>query len=158
MMIDSGKFILTHLIMLKMLIAKIEISLSSLDIDTKESENSEEFKTDITTTETTTNSDGEEVEVESTTEVLAKTYTKEITKTAEWDVSIAVEGTNNCSVRDTRFTEDYTSKIVEMRYEGDKRALPSRFKSGSDGDLMSDDDMMEELLEKVYDQVERHIF
>jgi len=137
---------------------KIEISLSSLDIDTEKSENSEEFKTDITTTETTTNSDGEEVEVESTTEVVAKVFTKEITKTAEWEVRISVAGTKNCNVSDTRFTEDYSSNIVEMRYEGDERALPSKYKSGSDGDLMSDNGMMKALLDKVYDEVEHHIF
>ena len=45
-----------------------------------------------------------------------------------------------------------------MRYEGDERALPSRFKSGSDKNLMSDNEMMKALLDRVYDEIEHHIF
>jgi len=137
---------------------RIEIDFSRLDIDTRENEEKKEYEERITTTETTTNDDGEEIEVESTTIVNATVFTNQIVKTAAWEIDISVSGTQNCKVQGTRFSEEVVSRIETKRFEGNERALPSNYKDGSDRDLMSDDDMVDELLDKVYYQISRCLF
>lgn len=137
---------------------RIEISFSRLDIDTKEREDREDFERNITTTETTTNADGEEIQVETTTTVKATVITEQITKTAKWDVDISVRGTNNCDVRGTRFTEEVVSSIETKRVEGDEQALPSRYNASNNASLMSDDNMIDQLLDKINYQINRCLF
>ena len=136
----------------------IEISFGSLDLDTRENESSQEYEREIKTTETTTNAAGEEVEVEVVTVVRATVFTTEIVKTAGWDVDVSVRGNRNCSLRGDRFSEQVFSRIENERFEGDERALPSSYRSSRDETLMSDSDLVDDLLERVYDRVERELF
>ncbi len=137
---------------------KIEISFSSLDIDTKEDEDREEVEKEIKTTETSTNSEGEEIEVETTSTVKATVITKNIIKRAEWDIRINVNGSRDCKIHDTRFTESLNSKIEVVNIEGDKRAAPSNHDSGFGDELMDDDEMIEKLLDMIYGEIVDHLF
>lgn len=136
----------------------IVVSFNSLEIDTRESESSQEYERTITTTETTTNADGEEVTVDVETVVKATVFTAEVVKTAAWDIDISVNGNRNCGVRGDRFSEQVLSRIENERFEGDERALPSSYGSRRDETLMSDGDLVDDLLDKVYDQVRREVF
>ncbi len=136
----------------------IEISIGSLDVDTRENESSQNYERTITTTETTTNADGEEVQVNVERVVRATVFTAEIVKTAEWDVDISVRGNRNCDLRGTRFSEQVFSRIENERFEGDERALPSSYRSRRDETLASDGELVDDLLQSVYDRVEDELF
>ena len=136
----------------------IQISISSLEIDTRENESSQAYERTITKTETTTNADGEEVQVEVETILKATVFTTELVKTAEWDVDVSVSGNRNCGIRGSRFSEEVCSRVENERFEGDERALPSSYRTNRDERLMSDGDLVDDLLEKVYDRVEDELF
>jgi len=139
---------------------RIEINLKSLDIDRRERNNERNFKEKVVVgKETLTNNNGETYEVDKIEEVEGTVIERTLIKTAEWRVNIYVRSNSkNCTIDDTYFTEGISSEIATYVLQGDERAIPSRFKSQSRDQLMSDDDMAEELLKIIYDKVADYIF
>lgn len=133
----------------------INIRFSSLDIDSSEDSEEESFtKTIVVGTETITNADGETETVDVTEEIKGTVITKQITKTAQWSVSMDVDGTRNCPLSSDSFTEEIESKQEKKILEGDERAIPFHNRPNLiNNELMTDDDMAEELIELLYDKI-----
>ena len=138
----------------------IEINFESLDIDTQERDRERDFKEEVVVgKEKITNDKGEEVEVDKVEEVEGIVTEKTIIKTAEWRVTIDVRShSSNCKIQSTRFAEALSSEISFYVLSGDERAIPRKYKKKNRDELMNDDDMVEALLEKIYDKVADYIF
>lgn len=139
---------------------RIEINLKSLEIDRRERNNERTFKEKVVVgKEKTTNSQGEEIEVDKIEEVEGTVIERTLIKTAEWRVNIYIRSNSkNCTIDDTYFTKGISSEIATYIIQGDERAIPNRYKNQNQDQLMSDDDMAEELLKIIYDKVADYIF
>lgn len=138
---------------------EIDITFNGINFGIQERNDERSYEEEVVTgTEEITNSDGTTTTKNITEIVEAYVLTKEITKVAEWRLSLDVRSFgNNCTIRDRRFQEAITAVIQDVQISGDEQALPIGIRGGQNGRLPSDDDMAEELLEILFDEVEDHI-
>ena len=124
----------------------LEIRFDPLDIDIDEDSDEKVFQKEIKV-------DDETEEIEG--EVTIQTHTK----TAEWEININVLfASDNCTIRERRFTETTVSEIKRIEWDGDKRAIPDHYLDQDKEELPDDDEMAEILIDKLYDRVVWHIF
>lgn len=139
----------------------IKIDFDNLCIQEKETKEERTFSKEIVIgNETITNANGETEEIEQTKEISGKVIIKNIVKTADWGVQTKVKaGSKNCLVANRSFSEDLKDEIEEYILEGDKRAIPNSYKFIQNNDeLMSDSDMVDELINELYTEVKLDIF
>ncbi len=61
--------------------------------------------------------------------------------------------TNNCTLRDNRFSDSVNDSAERYSIQGDQRAVPSRYKNGSQQRRKTDRQLQEELMQKLYERV-----
>ena len=83
-------------------------------------------------------------------------------KIAVADVDIDIRSnSNNCQLRETSFSRTLEAEVEDITVSGDERAIPNEYRGGSSGsinDLPDDDDLLEELIEEVYEEFVREYF
>lgn len=139
---------------------QITIRFSALDIDLDKDKEEEDFEKEIVTgTTTVTNSNGEEEEVDVVEEIEGSISIQELKKTATWEVRVEVTShSKNCTISDTSFEEEVVSTAKIISLAGDQRAIPNEYKKTNKDELNTDEEMMEVLLEALYEKVASHLF
>lgn len=69
----------------------------------------------------------------------------------EWAASVRVRAyTRNCGLQSRDFASRSESEAVEYEIFGDERAVPDEYRRGGEGNLVSEDEMAEDMLENIY--------
>ncbi len=139
---------------------RIEVDFRDLDFDIEEDKETLRFEKEII--------DGYDVEVDTAgveTEIpIYKTIeggvvVTKIVRVGSWEANVRISNsTKNCGLRDNFFSASRQSEIFEYETFGDERAIPSEYEDGRSDDLVSEDDMTEEMLEEIYDAFVRAYF
>lgn len=139
---------------------QININFGFLETKIDEENEQLDFKDDVVTgTQTITNANGEEEEVDIVEELEGSVNIQKLTKTATQDVSIEVtSNSNSCYTESTYFYDNLTSTAEIISIEGDLRVIPDEYKDVENGELSSDDLMSENLLESFSPLIENHLF
>jgi hypothetical protein len=139
---------------------QIEIEFSNLDFNNNENSRTEIFSQQIQTgTTSVTDADGNvtQVPVYSTVEGSVNIITR--VRAAEWEININVRsGSHNCKIRGDRFSRRLVAEVEEYYTSGDIRAIPPEYRNVGSGNMPTDDQMAEELLEIIYREVVRMYF
>ncbi len=138
----------------------LEIEFGNFRVDTDRRTFTEDFSESVQTgTTTTTNDNGDVIEVPVYKTVEGRVVIQEITKTATYDLRVDIRSySQNCDLRSNRFSERLRSQTEETQLEGDSRAIPSRYKGRREDNPMRDDEMAEELIRRLYREVVRYYF
>lgn len=81
------------------------------------------------------------------------------TKTVTWEADVRVNAlTPNCSVSSENFEDFYQSVAREVRTSGDERAIPEEYLDAPKEQFIEEDDMVEQILEDLYEQIVRAYF
>lgn len=138
----------------------MEIRFSSLDTDIREEVGDEDFNREVIVDyETVTDTAGNETRtpVYGTVEGNVLIITR--TKTVEWEAEAAIDAlTPNCNLSSQGFSATTRSIAREVRTSGDERAIPEEYLDAPQEGFREEDDMVEDLLEDLYEQVVRAYF
>jgi len=138
----------------------LKISFSSLDIDIDEQRGDEDYNQEVILEyQTVTDSSGGKTKapVYGTVEGNVIIITK--TKTATWEADVNIEALSpNCSLSGESFQAEASSVIREIRLSGDERAVPEQYLNAPKEEFMDEEEMVEQLLEDLFDQIARRYF
>ncbi len=138
----------------------MEIRFNSLDFDIREETGDEDFNREVIVDyETVTDTAGIETRapVYGTVEGNVLIITR--TKTVEWEAEVVINSlTPNCNLSSQEFSAKTSSEAREIRISGDERAIPGEYLDAPQEGFREEDDMVEELLEDLYEQVVRAYF
>ncbi len=136
----------------------LEINFGRLDIDSRESSRTERFTEEVEDGfETSVDTSGQEIRVQQyrTIEGSVTTITEEIRY--EWDMSVRPSGIREyCNFRQRIFSADERVQIERYELSGDRDAIPSRFRESDT--RIDEDDIVDDLIEDLYDQFRRYYF
>ena len=136
----------------------LEINFGRLDRDTRQSTRTDRFTEEIEDGfETSIDTSGREIRVPRyrTIEGSVTTITEEIRY--EWDMSVRPSGIREyCNFRQRIFSADERIQIERYELSGDRDAIPSRFRE--EDVSIDEDDIVEELIEDLYDEFRRYYF
>ena len=138
----------------------IEIRFNSLEIDIAEEKGDEDYNKEVVVAyQTVADTAGHETEVPAYGTVEGNVITITQTKTATWEIDVSIDGlTPNCGLSGDNFVASTRSVIRLVRTSGDQRAIPEEYLNVEDEDFMEEDDMVEQLLEDLYEQMVRAYF
>ncbi|MEM9549080.1 MAG: hypothetical protein AAGA77_24040, partial [Bacteroidota bacterium] len=139
---------------------EVELDFSRLDVDERSENSSRNYTKEILDGyRTETDTSGNSVQVPIYKEVSGTVTTRRITKTVSWRVDVEINrSTNNCDLREERFTEEVEDKIEIYELSGDERAIPNEFKDSSNQELKDTDDMVEDLIDDLYRRVRNYFY
>ena len=138
----------------------LRIYFDRLDFDERQDSETMDFEKEVidsyeTVTDTSGNTTEEPVYI--TVEGEVEKITRQ--KIATWSVHVNVNATTiNCELGSRDFEESFISEIIEVKWRGDERAIPEKWKDYDSEDFMKEDDMGEELLEIIYDRILDYYF
>ena len=137
-----------------------EIRFSSLDIDIDEEKGDEDFNKEVAIAyQTVADTAGNKTEVPVYGTVEGNVIITTKTKTATWEIDVSIDAlTPNCGLSGDNFVASARSVIRLVRTSGDQRAIPEEYLNVEDEDFMEEDEMVEQLLEDLYEQVVRAYF
>jgi len=91
--------------------------------------------------------------------VQGSVVTNRITRTYGWTIELSSRNVSgHCDLRDERFYAEVYDRIEQYEIYGDERAIPSQYFNDRDQRFRNEDDMIELLIEELYDQVENYIY
>lgn len=137
----------------------IDVDFVNLDIDIDKSEDNQRFTERIVVDyKETVDTSGNVLKEPIYGDIEAYVNIIQYTKSASWDVRVDINSTSkHCILDGGRFSEEITDQAEEIRTSGDERALPSKYRNINNQDeLTDDDDMAEELIDRVYRRVIRN--
>ena len=136
----------------------LEIDFSRLDIDTRESRNTEEFSEEIEDGyETQVDTSGNSTRVQKYTTVTCSVTTLIRDISYSWRAAVSTDNSRNyCEFNYRYFDATETTRDETYQISGDRRALPSRFNQSTTNTNRRTEDVVEELIEEIYDQVVRN--
>lgn len=139
---------------------KVELDFSRLDIDERKNQSSQNFSKEIIDGyKTETDTSGNSVQVPIYKEVYGSVNTVSLIKSISWSVEIEVlKSTINCNLDETRYRAIVDDQVEIYELEGDERAIPSEYKNQSVEELEDTDDLVDELIEKLYDSIKKHFY
>ena len=134
----------------------IDIDFGEFDSQIHETTERREFEESVITgynTETDTSGNTIEIPVYENVNGLVEVVTS--TKTGTWDVHVDVTNYSaNCDLFSHRYSESVSSTILLYRTSGDERAIRSEYlNSGFPDEHPDDEDMAEEVLERLYQTI-----
>lgn len=138
----------------------IVIRFNPLDIEIEEETGDEDFNREVIIEyETVTDTVGNETRVPVYGNVEGNVLIITRTKTATWEAEALINAlTPNCSLPPHSFQASASSTAREIRTSGDERAIPREYLDAPEENFREEDDMVEELLEDLYEQVVRAFF
>lgn len=138
----------------------IEIRFSSLEIDIREETGDEDFNREVILEyQTVTDTAGNKTQVPVYGTVEGNVYIITRTKTVTWEADVRVNAlTPNCSVSSENFEASAQSVAREVRTSGDERAIPEEYLDAPKEQFIEEDDMVEQILEDLYEQIVRAYF
>ncbi|MFK7809303.1 MAG: hypothetical protein AB8F74_15975 [Saprospiraceae bacterium] len=138
----------------------LDIEFNSLDINYRDEVDNQTFTERVQTgTETTTDADGNVSTIPVYGNVQAQVRIIRRIKVAEWEVRVDIRSrSNNCELRDERFSETIAADIEQSEWSGDERAVPNRYRRPNNDELPDDDEMAEELADILYREILREYF
>ena len=138
----------------------VELDFSRLDVDEKESESKKNYTVEVIDGyETKTDTSGNTIEIPIYKDVSGTVTIRTLTKTVSWRIDIELLKSNqNCDLKERRFTESVEDKIEVIEIEGDERAIPDEYKNRTNKKLEDTDDMVDDLLDKLYRDVRNYIY
>ena len=138
----------------------IELDFSRLDVDESDKESSQNFSDRIIEGyNTVTDTSGNTTKTPIYKEVKGRVTSYQITKRVSWTIDIDIlKSTVNCDLRERRFKESVEDKVEIFELFGDERAIPDVYKNQSNDRIADTDDMVDELLEKLYDRIRNHLY
>ena len=139
---------------------RVELDFARLDIDEKENESKKSYTVQVIDGyETKTDTSGNTVEVPIYKDVSGTVILTIVTKTVSWRIDLELLKSNqNCDLKERRFRESVEDKIEIVRLEGDQRAIPDEYKNRTNEKLEDTDDMVDDLLDKLYRDVRNYIY
>ena len=138
----------------------LEIYVSSLDIDISEQQGDEDYNQDVILEyQTVTDSSGEKTKVPVYGTVQGNVIIITKTKTASWEADVNIQALSpNCSLSGESFQAEASSVTREIRISGDERAVPEQYLNAPQEEFMDEEEMVEQLLEDLFDQIARRYF
>ncbi|MCO6477711.1 MAG: hypothetical protein J5I94_13860 [Phaeodactylibacter sp.] len=138
----------------------LTIRFGSMEADIQEDTGDQDFNREIIVDyEIVTDTAGNEtrVPVYDVVEGNATIITR--TKTVEWEAEAAIDAlTPNCNLSSQGFSATTRSVAREARTSGDERAIPEEYLDAPSEGFREEDDMVEDLLQDLYEQVVRAYF
>jgi len=137
----------------------LEVSISD-DINVRESTSTDRFSEEIEDGyDTEVDTSGNTVRIPRTITVTGRVQTITQVITFECDARVRVSGDSQiCTYNNRSF--DAEERVTYERYEwdGDERAIPDRYKSTFRNDPPDEEEIMEDLIEELYDDFVRYYF
>jgi hypothetical protein len=104
------------------------------------------------------NEDGTEREIAVFNTVSGTVSKNTKVKTFQWNIYIFIESTsNNCNLGSSQFPEILTSEALEIDISGDERAVPEQYQNFNPEPMLSDMDLMDELIDRIYRKIEFNV-
>jgi hypothetical protein len=138
----------------------VELDFSRLDVDESDNESVQNYTKKIIDGYTTTvDTSGKTIKKPIYKEVSGSVTTVSIRKTVSWIVDIEITKSNvNCNLRQDRFKASVVDQVEIHEIKGDERAVPSEYLSNSNENIEDTDDMVDELLEILYDKIRNYFY
>ena len=137
----------------------IEINFAPLSIVDDFKRQSQNFRKQVTTGYRTVRN-GDSTREEPVIETVSGTVIQSTTiKIARWDVQInANSNSNHCDLVNKIFNEQIDLKSTEIKTQGDRRAIPNEYFSYVSEQFLSEREIAEVLIERIYNQIEFSYF
>ena len=82
-----------------------------------------------------------------------------IQRNYNWEARARVDLMDNyCNYRTQDFDINRNYTIENYRVKGDRRAVPEQYKNDNDRNRFDNDDILEELVDEIYREIERYFF
>lgn len=138
----------------------IQLDFSRLDVNERDNESIQNYTKEII--------DGYTNEIDTSGKTIKKPIYKKVSgsvktvsyrKTVSWIIDIEFIKSNvNCNLRQERFKASVVDEVVIHEIRGDERAVPSEFISNTNEEIEDTDDMVDELLEVLYDKIRNYFY
>ena len=140
---------------------QLEVDFSSLDINVRNQSRVERFSEQIEDGfRNEVDTSGNTTRVPILRDIEAEVTILEETRAYSWDIRVTTRSyTNYCDFSDNRFQVSDQVLITEYNIRGDQRAVPDNYRNNSQSFSSNDErNLIENLVENVYNEVERYYF
>jgi len=138
----------------------LELDFSRIDINSRSTSTTEEFSEEISDGyETQVDTSGRSVRVEKFITVSCTVTTISENIAYSWRAAASTKSDRNyCNFRNQFFDARETLTNETYQITGDRRALPSRYEQGASNDNRRREDVIEDMIEDIYDDFVRYYF
>lgn len=138
----------------------VELDFARLDVDENDSEFVQNYSKEIIDSYTTeVDTSGKTIKTPVYKEVSGSVRTVTITKRVSWRIDLEILKSNiNCNLNQDRFSASVVDKVETYDIRGDERAIPQEFLNNTNQEIEDTDDMVDELLDQLYDKIRNYFY
>jgi hypothetical protein len=138
----------------------VRLDFSRLDIDERKNESFQNYNKQIIDGYTTKiDTSGKSVKTPIYVEVNGSVNILTFRKTVSWSVDFEIIRSNkNCNLRQDRFNASVVDRVEVYDIRGDRRAIPSEFLSNPREEIENTDDMVNELLDILFEKIRNNFY